>query len=119
VVSPWYRRSSCLISTASRPAAEPFHNISDWHRAAEQEQTAQRSRRARLIVQAVQVGDLAFIHHQRWGLPRMSRCFCVSSVATMIGASMFSERSPVAMPTSQPRARHSASLSLASARGAP
>ena len=34
----------------------------------------------------------------------------------MTGASRFSDKSPVAMPTFQPRARHSASLSLAKAR---
>ena len=34
----------------------------------------------------------------------------------MTGASRFSERSPVAMPTFQPRVRHSESLSLAKAR---
>src|SRR3954462_15945114 len=53
----------------------------------------------------------------RLRLSRWRNCpRCVSSVATTTFASRFSATSPVEIPTSQPRTRHSDNLSLASSR---
>ena len=106
---------------ASQPAQPLHYVLRVGHAAAEQQQLGLRRRQSyrQLVIQTpVQVAEhLVLVHHQRAGpSPRIRRFFCVSSVATSTGAPRFSARSPVAMPTSQPRPRHSASLSLASAR---